>query len=64
MTNGRRIFSTPEAARELGRRSATLRSWRYRGKGPRYSQPLGPGTACMYSEQDLDDFRSGKSEED
>jgi predicted DNA-binding transcriptional regulator AlpA len=48
-----RALTEREVADRLGLSVATLRAWRFRGKGPRY---LRLGRAVRYLPADIDDF--------
>jgi predicted DNA-binding transcriptional regulator AlpA len=47
----RQLLTTPLAARYLGLKPATLKDWRYRGRGPRY---LKQSRSVRYCQGDLD----------
>ena len=52
-TSGGLVMNERDAANFIGLSVATLRAWRYRGKGPRYVKF---GRAVRYLEEDLLDF--------
>lgn len=54
--NVRRPLTTPEAAQILGVSASTLRSWRKRGKGPSYVQPV-PGAQPFYYPEVVELYR-------
>jgi DNA-binding transcriptional MerR regulator len=46
-------LTTGEAAALLRHSPATLRSWRRRGTGPKYTQPIGERGNVLYPRADL-----------
>lgn len=61
--NGSKLFTTKEAADFLGRRPATLRSWRYRHVGPKFWSPI-PGAPVLYAEADLTEHKAKMENDD
>jgi len=53
---------TRRAAEYLGVEPATLRNWRWRGRGPRYSRlGQGPRARAVYRRGDLDDWLAART---
>ena len=52
------MYTTRQAAEYLTLSRETLRTWRYRGVGPRYHRF---GRAIRYSKQDLDDWINARA---
>ena len=49
-----RMLTSKEAAELIGIKPATLRQWRYLGRGPAYVKFGGDLGRCMYRRQDVD----------
>ena len=62
MTDDDIRLPTRRAAEYLGVAPETLRNWRWRGRGPRYSRlGDGPGARAVYRKGDLDNWLEERS---
>lgn len=50
------LVASRDAARYLGLSAATLRNWRWRGRGPRFVKIGGPRGRVAYRPEDLDAY--------
>ena len=57
-----KIIPTKEASGILRKHPKTLDRWRKEGRGPRWSQPEGPGTTVCYLEHEVIEFALGGSQ--
>ena len=56
-----KLLNTDELAEILGLSSATLRTWRWSGVGPKYFSLTGIGGSVRYRRQDIELWLNGKA---